>query len=100
MVFTANFEEPKLLYKFREIKEFGFSAIYYRDIIRKTILDGSPIAAIGTDKNCEIHAINSQGDWLNLMWTLKTFSHFSKVKYDVCIHDDRTSYLIGSCVYN
>lgn len=77
-----------LFYRFREILHHGLVAVYYRDVVRPQILDTQRIHDIGKDNVCDIHAITSEGDWLNLMWTLKTFYHFSGRKYGLCIHDD------------
>jgi hypothetical protein len=40
------------------------------------------------DATCEIHVLTSKQDWLNLIWTLKSFYWASGRKYALCIHDD------------
>jgi hypothetical protein len=58
-------------------------------VVRKQILDTKPI--IGTTSNqAEIHVLTSATDWLNLIWTLKSFYHYSQRNYALCIHDDGT----------
>jgi hypothetical protein len=40
------------------------------------------------DPRCEIHVLTSKQDWLNLVWTLKSFYVASGRQYTLCIHDD------------
>ena len=42
------------------------------------------------DMTCEIHALTSRKDWLNLAWALSSFYHFSGKRYALSIHDDGT----------
>ncbi|TVP61465.1 MAG: hypothetical protein EA343_14110 [Nodularia sp. (in: Bacteria)] len=67
----------------------GLHTAYYRDIVRQQILDSNPITNC-SDYTCEIHVLTSANDWLNLVWALKTFYHFSQRQYPLCIHDDGT----------
>lgn len=62
---------------------------YYRNVVRPRILNTAPVAGT-TDQSCEIHALTSERDWLNLMWTLKSFYHFSGRRLALCIHGDPT----------
>jgi len=41
-----------------------------------------------SDEACEVHVLTSGKDWLNLLWSLKTFYHYAQVKYRLCIHED------------
>jgi len=78
-----------LVLKFRQKYEHGLPTAYYRDVVRSRILATHPI--IGThDRTCEIHVLTSAKDWLNLVWTLKSFYKYSKRLYALCIHDDGT----------
>jgi hypothetical protein len=43
-----------------------------------------------TDPACEVHAMTSQGDWVNLVWSLKSFYHCARRRYALCIHEDGT----------
>jgi hypothetical protein len=62
---------------------------YYRDVVRPRILQTPPV--VGTNNAaCEVHAMTCRADWLNLIWTLKSFYHFSKRHYSLCIHEDGT----------
>ncbi len=77
----------RLLYQFRTKYGKGLRVAYYRDWVRPRILNTAPIAT-DTDGACEIHVLTSQYDWLNLVWTLKTFYWMSGRGYPLCIHDD------------
>ncbi len=65
----------------------GLRVAYYRDVVRPKILSTQPIEGL-SDRTCEIHVLTSNQDWLNLVWTLKSFYAFSARKYALCIHDD------------
>ncbi|BAY07244.1 hypothetical protein [Calothrix sp. NIES-2098] len=76
-----------IIYKLQKKYEHGLYTAYYRDAVRNQILDTQPIANT-IDLTCEIHVLTSANDWLNLVWALKTFYHFSQRRYALCIHDD------------
>ncbi len=65
----------------------GAKGIWYRDVVRPRILASPPVEGT-SDKRCEIHALTSSGDWLNLMWGLKSFYAASCRRYALCIHED------------
>jgi hypothetical protein len=65
----------------------GLQVAWYRDVVRPRILSTPPIE--GTiDKRCEIHVLTSAQDWLNLVWTLKSFYVATGRRYSLCIHED------------
>jgi len=74
---------------FRQKFRHGLRVAYYRDVVRKRILETAPVEATH-DRCVEIHVLTSAGDWLNLLWTLKTFYAMSKTRYSLCIHCDAT----------
>jgi perosamine synthetase len=76
-----------LLLRFRLKYAHGPRVAYYRDRVRPRILRTSPVRETD-DSTCEIHALTSKQDWLNLIWTLKSFYWASGRKYALCIHDD------------
>lgn len=78
-----------LLLRFRQNFGHGLRTAYYRDVVRPRILQTPPIRET-TDKTCEIHVLTSAQDWLDLIWTLKSFYAVSGRKYALCIHDDGT----------
>lgn len=73
--------------KFRQKFGHGLRTAYYRDIVRPRILKTAPVEGT-TDSRCEIHVLTSAKDWLNLVWTLKSFYAVSRRGYTLCIHDD------------
>jgi hypothetical protein len=75
--------------KIRQKYQHGLGTAYYRDTVRQRILQTKPIANT-TDRTCEIHVLTYEKDWLNLIWALKTFYHYSDRRYALCIHDDGT----------
>ncbi|MEQ1862044.1 MAG: hypothetical protein ABMA13_19165 [Chthoniobacteraceae bacterium] len=79
----------RLLYLLKTKFGHGLRVAWYRDVIRPRILATPPIP-VGADTTCEIHALTSGDDWLNLMWALKSFLRASGRRYALCIHDDGT----------
>jgi hypothetical protein len=65
----------------------GVRVAWYRDVVRPRILNTLPIRGT-TDRRCEIHVLTSKNDWLNLIWTLKSFYVASGRRYALCIHED------------
>jgi hypothetical protein len=65
----------------------GLRVAWYRDVVRPRILSTLPIEGT-TDQRCEIHVLTSKQDWLNLIWTLKSFYLVSGRRYALCIHED------------
>ena len=62
---------------------------WWRDVIRPRILKTPPVERTD-DRRCEIHALTSGEDWLNLIWALKSFYRASQRHYSLAIHDDGT----------
>ena len=61
--------------------------LYYREYIRPRILFSAPVRDL-LDDTCEVHSLVSSRDFLNLLWSLKSFYHSSNTHYRLCIHDD------------
>jgi hypothetical protein len=78
-----------LILKVQQKYKHGFLTAHFRDQVRWHILKTKPILDT-TDDTCEIHVLTYKQDWLNLIWTLKTFYYYSKRRYALCIHDDGT----------
>ncbi|MCU1260524.1 MAG: hypothetical protein JWO80_3409 [Bryobacterales bacterium] len=78
-----------IVYRLRKTFHHGIRTAYYRDVVRPRILKTRPVCP-APNAACEIHVLTSSGDWLNLVWTLKSFYHFSSRTYGLCIHDDGT----------
>jgi hypothetical protein len=78
-----------LYLRFRQWSEHGLVTAYYRDVVRPRILTTTPVTGT-TDPACEIHVLTCRGDWVNLVWSLKSFYHFANRRYALCIHEDGT----------
>jgi hypothetical protein len=65
----------------------GLRVAWYRDVVRPRILSTPPIDNT-SDSRSEIHVFTSGEDWLNLVWTLKSFYWRSGRRYTLCIHED------------
>jgi hypothetical protein len=78
-----------IVLKVRQKYEHGWRTAHLRDTVRLRILNTPPITNT-QDQTCEIHVFTCAKDWLNLIWTLKTFYHYSQRHYALCIHDDGT----------
>jgi hypothetical protein len=69
--------------------EHGLRVAWYRDVVRPRILNTPPITET-SDHQFEIHVLTSRQDWLNLIWSLKSFYAASGRHYALCIHEDGT----------
>ena len=69
--------------------QHGLRVAWYRDVVRPRILKSAPIAET-PDRRFEIHVLTSRHDWLNLIWSLKSFYAASGRRYALCIHEDGT----------
>lgn len=78
-----------LILRIRLRYRHGLRVAYWRDTARRRILDTPPVTDT-CDRRCEIHALTSATDWLNLIWALKSFYHSADRRYALCIHDDGT----------
>ena len=78
-----------LLLRFRTKYKHGLATAHFRDAVRPRILQTAPVRAADA-QICEIHVLTSANDWLNLMWALKSFYHYSGRQYALAIHDDGT----------
>jgi len=75
------------LLKFRQTFGDGLTVAWFRDIVRPQILRSPPVRKTD-DYRCEIHILTSKQDWLNAMWSLKSFYRVSGRCYGLCIHED------------
>src|SRR5690242_3715395 len=60
--------------------EHGLRVAWYRDVVRQRILNTPPIEE-ASDHRFEIHVLTSRSDWLNLIWSLKSFYAASGKRY-------------------
>lgn len=77
----------RLLYQARARALHRPGLLYARDILRPRILKTAPVTGT-TDTSAEIHVLTSSGDWLNLIWSLKSFYAQVDRKYALVIHGD------------
>jgi hypothetical protein len=75
--------------RLRQKFKHGLRVAWFRDVVRPRILNTPPIADT-SDRRFEIHVLTSQHDWLNLIWSLKSFYAASGRRYALCIHEDGT----------
>jgi hypothetical protein len=76
-----------MLYRLRKRFEGGLKASWYRERVRPKILQ-TPSLLLPQMSDYEIHVLTSIHDWLNLIWALKSFLHFSHTRTALCIHED------------
>lgn len=65
----------------------GLRVAYARDFVRPRIFKTAPIETPDSG-SVELHVLTSKGDWMNLVWSLKTFFHCSEFRMPICIHED------------
>lgn len=76
-----------LFNRVRDLGPSGLQRRYYRNLLRPRLLKSTPVEDT-IDDGLEIHVLTSEKDWLNLLWTLKSFYHFSPRRLALCIHAD------------
>lgn len=76
-----------MLLQIRQKYGHGLRAAYWRDVARPRILRTRRVEQTCSD-SCEIHLLTCSSDWLNAIWTLKTFYWCSGREYRLCIHED------------
>ena len=72
--------------KIERVVRFDPALAYARDITRPRILKSPPVST--TNKSAELHVLTSHKDWLNLVWSLKSFYKFVEDPYALVIHGD------------
>lgn len=73
----------------RQKFEHGLRVAWFKDVVRPRILN-TPAIVDTSDRRFEIHVLTSRSDWLNLIWSLKSFYAASGRHYALCIHEDGT----------
>ena len=76
-----------MLYRFKAKFGHGLYTAWQRDITRWKILDTAPVCGL-TEDFCEIHVLTCERDWLDLIWSLKSFFAVCERRFRLCIHDD------------
>lgn len=73
--------------KIQHILSFDPKRVYYRDRVRPQILNTPPIE-VETASSAELHVLTSEKDWVNLVWSLKSFYQYVDERYALAIHGD------------
>jgi len=78
--------QQPLWVKFQEINREGWRRAFRRARLQSPIIDTKPVR---TSKQgpVEVRALTWRKDWVNLIWTLKTFYRFAQVDFPLFIHD-------------
>lgn len=71
---------------FQEWNREGWRAAHRRWAVQKQILPTPPMRTSRSGPT-EIRVLTWRRDWVNLIWALKSFYHFSGVDYPLFIHD-------------
>jgi hypothetical protein len=77
----------RLLYSLNKKFGHGLYTAWQRDVARWQILKTPAVEGL-TDRTCEIHALTCHSDWLDLIWSLKSFFAVCESRFRVCIHED------------
>jgi len=72
--------------EFQEANREGWLRAWKRRRIQQRILDTPPLTTAETGP-VEVRVLTWRRDWINLVWTLKSFYYFSGVDYPLFIHD-------------
>ncbi len=82
----ASLRRQRRWLEFQESRREGFLNAVRRRRIQKRILSTPPIYTCQTG-SVELHTLTWRRDWINLLWALKSFYHFSGVDYPLHVHD-------------
>jgi len=72
--------------RFRELSGEGFLAAWQRRSLQRLILQ-TPAVRTSHSGPVEVRALTWRRDWLNVLWSLKSFYHFSGADYPLFLHD-------------
>jgi hypothetical protein len=72
--------------RFQELNREGWGRAFRRARRQSPILATAPIRT-GKRGSVEVRALTWRRDWVNLIWTLKTFYRFAQVDFPLFIHD-------------
>jgi len=72
--------------RFRELNREGWSTAFRRRLYQRQILGTPPVRTMAGGP-VEVRVLTWRRDWINLIWSLKSFYHYSEVDYPLFIHD-------------
>jgi len=85
--FMGKYSPGRVNLKTRTYFKYGVYARYLQNTLIPKILLTKPCG--GWDNpQAEIHVLTSKGDWLNLIWVLKSLYRVIEEPYKLCIHED------------
>lgn len=87
MKLSSTLSPGTCLLKLRQKFGKGLRVAWYRDKVRPKILLAQPTKGL-TDGSAEVHVLTSSQDWINLMWTLKSFYLVAERPYSLVVHED------------
>ena len=70
----------------QELRREGICNVFQRLKVQRKVLNTSPVFTEVEDE-VEIHVLTWRKDYINLLWSLKTFYHLSNKKFPLVIHD-------------
>ncbi len=71
---------------FQELRREGLGNAYKRLRIQKKVLDTAPMH-LDSEGDVEVHVLTWRKDYINLIWSLKTFYALSEKRFPLVIHD-------------
>jgi hypothetical protein len=75
--------------KFQQKFGKGIRPYYYKEWIGPKILETRPLTG-NHNSDIECHVLTWRGDWVNVIWMLKSLYHYGNINYRLCIHEDGT----------
>jgi hypothetical protein len=72
--------------EFQELNREGWFQAWQRAGIQQLILNTQPIRTANTG-SIEVRVLTWRRDWLNTIWSLKSFYYYAQVDYPLFIHD-------------
>lgn len=77
----------RTLYQVSHYFRHGLAGSLRREFLLPKVIDLPPLEGMD-DPGCEVHVLTSRGDWLMLVWALRTFYRASGLRCKLCIHED------------
>ena len=70
----------------QELRREGGCNVFQRLKVQRKVLNTAPVFT-EVEGEVEIHVLTWRKDYINLLWSLKTFYHLSNKKFPLVIHD-------------
>lgn len=69
----------------KQFKKHGTQLLYCRFVLRKEILDTAAVPC-PPESSMEVHTQVCERDWINMIWSMKSFRHYSGKKFRLVVH--------------